>query len=74
MKGRNKNVGNNGILVWSEVKKRFPTLTYKICLLGENQLPYVDDENTGYTVFTEITIDGLVKTINYENEQAIKKI
>ncbi len=48
---------------WAEAKKRFPTLTYKIRLFGENQLPYVYDENTGYMVFTEITIDGLTHTM-----------
>ena len=48
---------------WSEAKKRFPTLTYKIHLFGENQLPYVYDENTGYMVFTEITIDGLTHSM-----------
>ncbi len=44
---------------WSEAKKRFPSLTYKIHLFGERQLPYVYDENTGYMVFTEVTINGL---------------
>ena len=48
---------------WAEAKKRFPTLTYKIHLFGENQLPYVYDENTGYMVFTEITIDGLTHSM-----------
>lgn len=48
---------------WAEAKKRFPTLTYKIHLFGEKQLPYVYDENTGYMVFTEITIDGLTHSM-----------
>ena len=48
---------------WAEAKKRFPTLTYKIHLFGEQQLPYVYDENTGYMVFTEITIDGLTHSM-----------
>ena len=44
---------------WAEVKKKFPDATYKIRLFGERQLPYVFDENVGYMVFTEVTIDGL---------------
>lgn len=48
---------------WAEAKKRFPTLTYKINLFGEKQLPYIYDENTGYMVFTEITIDGLTHSM-----------
>lgn len=48
---------------WAEAKKRFPNLTYKIHLFGEKQLPYVYDENTGYMVFTEITIDGLTHSM-----------
>ena len=47
----------------AEAKKRFPNLTYKIHLFGEKQLPYVYDENTGYMVFTEITIDGLTHSM-----------
>ena len=29
---------------WAEVKKKFPTATYKIHQFGENHLPYVFDE------------------------------
>ena len=43
---------------WSEIKKRFPNATYEIKKF-ENNLPYVYDENTGYMVFTEMTIEGL---------------
>ena len=43
---------------WSETKKRFPKATYEIKKF-ENNLPYVYDENTGYMVFTEVTIDDL---------------
>ena len=42
---------------WSELKKRYPDAVYKIKQFGENQLPYVYDENTGYMVFTKAT-DG----------------
>jgi len=41
---------------WAEVKKKFPTASYKIKKF-ENNLPYVFDEKTGYMVFTEVTID-----------------
>lgn len=44
---------------WAEVKKRFIDATYEIKKFGENNLPYVYDENTGYMVFTSVTIDGL---------------
>ena len=44
---------------WGELKKLFPKATYKIYKFGEKQLPYVFDENTGYMVFTSVTIDDL---------------
>lgn len=44
---------------WAEVKKFFPNATYKIKLFGEKSLPYVYDENTGYMVFTSVTIDDI---------------
>lgn len=54
----------NGLtyLSWSyaiaEIKKMHPDMTYEVKKF-ENGLPYVYDENTGYMVFTEMTIDGL---------------
>lgn len=42
---------------WAEVKKRFPDAHYEIVM--NNGLPYVYDENTGYMVFTNVTIDGI---------------
>lgn len=48
---------------YAEAKKRFPNLTYKIRLFGENNLPYVYDSNTGYMVFTEITIEDLTHSM-----------
>lgn len=64
------NVGNhiekkNGLsylswpYAWAEVKKRFPDATYSVKLFGDNNLPYVYDENTGYMVFTNVTINNL---------------
>ena len=41
---------------WSEIKKHCPNASYEI-LKFENNLPYVYDENTGYMVFTKMTID-----------------
>ena len=43
---------------WTEVKKVYPDATYQIHKF-ENNLPYVYDENTGYMVFTSVTIEGL---------------
>lgn len=41
---------------WSEIKKHCPDASYEI-LKFENNLPYVYDENTGYMVFTKVTIE-----------------
>lgn len=43
---------------WAELKKKYPDAEYEIKKF-ENNLPYVYDENTGYMVFTSVTIDGL---------------
>lgn len=42
---------------WDEVKKNFPDATYKIWKDEEGR-PYIYDENLGYMVFTEVTIEG----------------
>ena len=44
---------------WSEVKKIKPDAIYNIKKFGEKQLPYVYDEETGFMVFTDVTIDGI---------------
>ncbi len=44
---------------WAEIKKKYPDASYEVELFGENKLPYVYDENTGYMVFTSVTINGL---------------
>jgi len=44
---------------WAETKEVFPNANYEVKRFGENQLPYVYDEATGYMVFTSVTIDGL---------------
>ncbi len=44
---------------WAEIKKKYPDASYKVKLFGENQLPYVYDQDTGYMVFTSVTIDEL---------------
>ena len=55
----------NGLkyLSWSyavaEITKRCPDWTYKIKMFDNK--PYTYDENLGYMVFTEITIDGQTK-------------
>ena len=43
---------------WAEVKKAYPDAEYGI-VKQDNGLPYVYDENTGYMVFTWVTIRGL---------------
>ncbi len=66
----NINVGNhiekkNGLsylswpYAWAEVKKIFPNAKYEVKLFGENNLPYIYDEITGYMVFTRVTIEEL---------------
>ena len=44
---------------WSEVKKEFPNANYEILKFGENKLPYVYDEKTGYMVFTRVEIEDV---------------
>lgn len=44
---------------WADIKKRYPNATYEIKRFGETNLPYVYDQNTGYMVFTSVTIDDL---------------
>lgn len=46
---------------WAEVKKRYPEAHYEIVMHGG--LPYVYDENTGYMVFTNVTIEGITHTM-----------
>ncbi|MBR5306856.1 MAG: DUF1071 domain-containing protein [Oscillospiraceae bacterium] len=41
---------------WAEVKKVYPDAEYSI--LKFNGLPFVYDENTGYMVYTTVTIEG----------------
>ena len=43
---------------WAKVKKIYPDSNYKI-FRDEKGFPYVYDYNTGYMVFTTVTIDGL---------------
>ena len=44
---------------WGELKKKHPNATYNIKKFGENNLPFVYDENTGYMVFTEVTVEKI---------------
>ena len=46
---------------WAEVKRRFPEAHYEIVM--HDGLPYVYDENTGYMVFTNVTIEGITHTM-----------
>lgn len=42
---------------WEEVKKRYENASYEIVM--HDGLPYVYDENTGYMVFTTVTVEGV---------------
>lgn len=46
---------------WTELLKMCPDATYEIKKFGEKQLPYVYDEETGYMVFTSMTINGITR-------------
>jgi hypothetical protein len=43
---------------WGEVKKAFPSATYQVKGDPTTQKPYFYDENLGYLVMTEVTIEG----------------
>lgn len=43
---------------WQELKNKFPDATYEIEKF-ENNLPYIYDEETGYMVFTKVTIEDI---------------
>ena len=45
------------VWAWAEVKKAYPDAVYTIEKF--NGLPYVYDENTGYMVYTTVTIEGI---------------
>ena len=42
---------------WAEVKRRYPDAHYEIVKFGG--IPYICDPQTGYMVFTNVTIDGV---------------
>lgn len=44
---------------WSEVKKKFPDAQYEIVKFGESALPYTLDKETGYLVYTKVTINNV---------------
>ncbi len=43
---------------WSETKKAFPNASYQVIVDKETNKPYFYDENLGYMVMTEVTING----------------
>jgi len=59
-----KNVGGKDLTylswawAWAEVKKRYPDAHYNIWRNADG-LPYVEDPQTGYMVFTDVTIEGI---------------
>jgi len=60
---------------WAEVVKKYPDATYLIKTF--NGLPYVYDENTGYMVMTQVTINGVSREmwlpVMDGNNKAMKK-
>lgn len=44
---------------WAEFKKLYPEANYAIKKFGDNNLPFICDEATGYMVFTEVTANGI---------------
>lgn len=65
--------------VWAvkEVTERYPDMEYRIICDPESNLPYFYDENTGYMVMTEVTIEGHTKMmwlpVMDSNNKAMKK-
>ena len=45
---------------WAETMRRYPDATYEIVTDG-NGLPFFCDPNTGYMVFTKVTINGMTR-------------
>jgi hypothetical protein len=43
----------------AEVKKIYPDMQYEIIKFGDAKLPYTYDPNTGYLVYTTVTINGI---------------
>ena len=46
-------------IAWAELKKKHPNATFTVRRFGEQQLPYIYDENLGYMVFTSVTVDDV---------------
>lgn len=46
---------------WAELQKMYPDATYEVSKYGEDQKPYIYDENLGYMCHTTITIEGTTR-------------
>jgi hypothetical protein len=44
---------------WAEVKSKYPDCSYVVHRNSITGLPYTHDEDTGYMIFTTVTIDGI---------------
>lgn len=44
---------------WAEVKKIYPKASYNVHKFGEKNKPYLLDEDLGYMVFTDVTIEDV---------------
>lgn len=62
---------------WAEVKKKYPDATFNVHRFGEDNKPYLLDDDLGYMVFTDLTINDIthemwLPVMDYRN-QAIQK-
>lgn len=48
---------------WAEVKKFDPNASYKIHTYGEDNKPYLYDNDLGYMITTEVTINGITHSM-----------
>ena len=51
---------------WAEVMKRYPDATYNVHLFSDyngNCVPYMYDAKTGYMVITDVTIQGVTRSM-----------
>lgn len=55
---KNKLTYLSWVWAWAEFKKKCPNATYEVVKFDDGK-PYFYDENTGYMVYTRVTVDGL---------------
>ncbi len=66
-KAEKKNTGSTTLtylswpIAWAAVVERYPDANYRLVTFGEEERLFTYDENTGYMVHTEVTIDGITR-------------